>query len=83
MGKFQDLTGMVFGELTVIKRAPDYILPCGKPQTLSVWLLILTSQLLPAIFSLRVKSSNIISGFKYAFFIFPSDVKIIYQKSLQ
>lgn len=32
MGKFQDLTEMVFGELTVIKRAPDYILPCGKPQ---------------------------------------------------
>lgn len=34
MGRFQDLTGMVFGELTVIKRAPDYILPCGKPQTM-------------------------------------------------
>lgn len=34
MGRFQDLTGMVFGELTVVKRAPDYILPCGKPQTM-------------------------------------------------
>lgn len=34
MGRFQDLTGMMFGELTVIRRAPDYILPCGKPQTM-------------------------------------------------
>ena len=34
MGKFQDLTGQRFSELTVIKRATDYILPCGKPQTM-------------------------------------------------
>lgn len=34
MGKFEDLTGQVFGELTVISRAPDYILPCGKPQVM-------------------------------------------------
>lgn len=34
MGKFEDLTGQTFGELTVIERAPDYILPCGKPQTM-------------------------------------------------
>lgn len=34
MGRFEDLTGMVFGELTVVKRAPNYILPCGKPQTM-------------------------------------------------
>lgn len=34
MGKFEDLAGQVFGELTVISRAPDYILPCGKPQVM-------------------------------------------------
>ena len=34
MGRFEDLTGRIFGELTVIERAPDYILPCGKPQTM-------------------------------------------------
>lgn len=34
MGKFEDLTGRRFGELTVISRAPDYILPCGKPQVM-------------------------------------------------
>lgn len=34
MGKFEDLTGRVFGELTVVNRAPDYILPCGKPQVM-------------------------------------------------
>lgn len=34
MGKFEDLTGQVFTELTVIKRAPDYVLPCGKHQVM-------------------------------------------------
>lgn len=34
MGKFEDLTGRIFGELTVVERVPDYILPCGKPQTM-------------------------------------------------
>ena len=34
MGKFEDLTGQIFTELTVIKRAPDYILPCGKHQVM-------------------------------------------------
>ena len=34
MGRFEDLTGRRFGELTVISRAPDYILPCGKPQVM-------------------------------------------------
>lgn len=34
MGKFEDLTGQKFGELTVISRAPDYVLPCGKPQVM-------------------------------------------------
>ena len=34
MANFEDLTGQQFGELTVIRRAPDYILPCGKPQTM-------------------------------------------------
>lgn len=34
MAKLQDLTGMKFGELTVIERAENYILPCGKPQTM-------------------------------------------------
>ncbi len=34
MAKFEDLTGQQFGELTVIRRAPNYILPCGKPQTM-------------------------------------------------
>lgn len=34
MGKLEDLTGRKFGELMVIERAPDYILPCGKPQTM-------------------------------------------------
>lgn len=29
MGKFQDLTGMTFGRLKVIKRAEDYISPKG------------------------------------------------------
>ena len=30
MGKFQDLTGMRFGYLTVVKRAEDYVLPKGR-----------------------------------------------------
>lgn len=34
MGKFEDLTGRTFGELTVISRAPNYILPCGKSQVM-------------------------------------------------
>ena len=33
MAKFQDLTGKVFGRLTVIKRAEDYISPKGKKFT--------------------------------------------------
>lgn len=34
MPKFQDLTGQKFGELLVLERAEDYILPCGKHQTM-------------------------------------------------
>lgn len=34
MPKFEDLTGRIFGELTVVSRAADYILPCGKKQTM-------------------------------------------------
>ena len=34
MGRFEDLTGKIFGELTVVERAPDYILPSGKHQTM-------------------------------------------------
>lgn len=30
MGKFQDLTGQRFGRLTVVKRAPDRIVPSGQ-----------------------------------------------------
>ena len=36
MAQFQDLTGMKFGELTVLYRGNDYILPCGKHQTMWV-----------------------------------------------
>ena len=36
MPKFKDLTGMKFDRLTVIERAPDHILPSGKPRTM--WL---------------------------------------------
>ena len=32
MGKFEDLTGRVFGELTVVEKAPSHILPCGKSE---------------------------------------------------
>lgn len=33
MGKFNDLTGKKFGDLTVIRRLPDYISPKGRHQT--------------------------------------------------
>ena len=34
MGKYIDLTGMVFGRLTVLERSDDHILPSGKPRTM-------------------------------------------------
>lgn len=34
MGKFRDLTGQRFGRLTVLSRAPNRILPSGKPKTM-------------------------------------------------